>query len=1069
MRKILLILWCCLFFMTGELLAQTRALTGKVTDATGNPIPNASVVVKGTSIGTVTNSDGVYSLNVPEGAKTLLISSVNMQDQEVRIGSDAVINISLKGTDNSLQEVVVVGYGTKSTRENTSSISKINGDKVASIPLPSFDQALAGKTAGVQIGATGGVLGDGVAIRVRGVNSISSSSQPLIVIDGVPQISTTNVNGFNGGNGTRFDPLALVNANDIESIEVLKDAGASVIYGSRASNGVILITTKKGKKGSAKVNADVKVGWSKASKLPKLLNGDDFITIQNEKASNRYGAGSPNSTIAKESDINGDGKPDRTNWLDLLYRTGMIKDYNVSLSGGAEKASYYTSARYIEQEGISLGNKLTTGQARTNIDITPNNWFKAGIGLSYAKTLNNGVLTDRYLAGSVTSGWQAPPTVSAYNPNGPGGYNLTVAPQSPIGLLGWGNNTRTILGTLIFPFNFYNPVAAVNLTRNNNTAEDIRANTYGEITIIKGLKVTTKFGVQSFRNFEDQYNSPYIAGLGQPYGGMVQDQEQVTKLWDWQNYLTFDRTIAQKHKIGFVGGMEYQKNDFSNLYTGAANFADPFFQYIIDNTYTSVQPGSTTTLNLTGGNKTSTGIESYFSRLSYSYDGKYFIEGSFRGDSYSGFGASNRWGYFPSVSAGWEVTKEDFVSNLTWLSYLKVRGSYGKTGNYGPGSAGTGNEYASRTLYGGATYTISTGLGNVQAGNPALKWESSDKTDVGFDAQFIGGKLGVTVDYFNNNINNLILNAPVLYTTGIPNASILSNIGNMYNRGLEITINATPVTIKDFRWNTSFNFTAIKNRVTGLVAANNNTDVGTTNTTLEYASMNRVLGVFLLPKWAGVDPATGNPQWYAKDGSIKRYNYNASGSTWTDDKGNPVSALGSADYVYQDGKSGLPKWYGGWDNTFSYKNFDLNINIIYQGGNYLYNSTRANLLSNSFSNNLADIKGRWQKPGDNTDIPKLWLLDNTANGASTRFLEKAGFLRARNVSLSYNVPKSLLNKIQIDNIRVYGQVFNAFTITNYKGADPEVNTNRTDNIGLGIDSRNVPQSRTFMLGVQLGF
>jgi TonB-linked SusC/RagA family outer membrane protein len=1048
-------------------MAQSRTITGKVTDESGNPIPNASVIIKGTSNGTVTNSEGNYSLTVPASSKTLVISSVNMEEQEIKIGSGTVMNISLRNGNNSLQEVVVVGYGTKSIRENTSSISKVSGDKIAIIPLPSFDQALAGKTAGVQINATGGVLGDGVAIRVRGVNSINSNSQPLIVVDGIPQNTVSNVNGFNSGNGTRFNPLALINPNDIESIEVLKDAGASVIYGSRASNGVILITTKKGKKGTAKINADVKIGWANPTKLPELLNGDDFITIQNEKASNRYGAASPNAVVAKESDLDGDGKNDRTDWMDLIYNTAMLQDYTVNMSGGSDKASYYASARYLEQEGISYGNKLTTGQGRVNLDITPKTWFKSGLELAFTKTLNKGVLTDRYLAGSVTSGWQAPPTLAVYNPNGPRGYNLTQAPQSPIGLLGWGNNTRTIGSTLIFPQNFYNPIASVDLGRNDNTAEDIRANVYGEATLIKGLKFTSRFGIQYFRNFEDQFNSQFTAGLGQPYGALVQDQEQQWKLWDWQNYLSFDKTIAQQHKIGFVGGMEYQHNDFVSLYTGAANFADPFFQYIIDNTYTNVQPGTTTTLNNTGGGKTSSGIESYFGRLNYAFNGKYFIEGSFRGDSYSGFGINNRWGYFPSVSAGWEVTKEEFLSGLAFLNYLKVRGSYGKVGNFGGGTAGTGREYASRTLYGGAAYTISTGIGNTQLGNPNIQWESSKKLDFGFDAQFLGGQLGLTFDYFNNNIDNLILEAPVLYTVGIPNASILTNIGGMYNRGVEVTINATPVTSRDFRWTTSFNFTAIKNRVTGLIPGST-TDVTSTNSTLPRASLDRPLGVFLLPNWAGVDPNTGNPQWYAKDGSIKRFNFGTTSGTWTDANGNPVAALGSDDYVYQEGKTGLPTWYGGWDNTFSYKNFDLGISIMYQGGNYLYNSTRATLLTNFFSNNLAEIKNRWQKAGDVTDIPKLWILDNTSTNASSRFLEKADFLRVRTVSLSYNVQKSLLDKIGIDALRVYAQVFNALTITGYSGADPEVNTNRTDNIALGIDSRNVPQSRTITLGIQLG-
>jgi TonB-linked SusC/RagA family outer membrane protein len=1062
MRKIVSLLLCFCFTLGTVFAQNSRTLTGKVTDEKGAGIANASVLVKGSTIGTTTGNDGAFSLKVPESAKVLVVSSVNFGQQEVSIGKTNNINISLKSTSENLQEVVVVGYGTKSIRENTGAVSKIKGDKIAEVPTPSFDQALAGKTAGVQVNATGGVLGDGVSIRVRGVNSISSSSQPLIVIDGVPQIELSNLNGFNGGNGTRFNPLALVNANDIESFEVLKDAGSSSIYGSRAANGVILITTKKGKKGTAKVNVDIKLGLAKANKLPDLLSPDEFAQYQNEKAANRYGVGTANAIIARDSDIDGDGNPDRTNWLDLLYRTAQSADYGVTMSGGAEKVSYFASARYISQNGISLGNKLTTGQARLNLEISPKTWFKSGFSLSYSKTLNNGILSDRYIAGSTVSGWQGLPNVAAYNPNGPSGYNLTTA--TPIGNMGWGNNTRLIGGTLIFATNFANPIASIDLSRQNNIAEDTRASAYGEIQFFKGLKMTSRFGIQNIRNFEDQYTSPLLSGLGQPYNGLVQNQDQQNRLWNWQNYLTYDKTIAEKHKIGFTAGMEYQKNNYFYTYVGAANFSDPFFQYVLDGSYSNVQPGTTTTLNLTGGDKTSSGLESYFSRLNYSFDGKYFVEGSIRRDAFSGFGEINRWGNFPSVSAGWELTKEKFLNNVKFLDYLKLRASYGKVGN----SRGIG-PYDSRTLYGGALYTVSTGLGINRVGNAGLQWESSNKTDIGVEANFLKNRISIVVDYFKNDVNNLILSAPTLYTVGVPGSNVRTNIGGMVNKGIEITINATPVVTKNFKWSTSFNYTNVKNTVTGLVAANNNADISSGNITQAVASLNRSLGTFWMANWAGVDAATGNPMWYAANGTLKRFNFGATGAAvWTDEKGTPVAALGTADWTYQD-KSGLPTFYGGWDNTFTYRDIELSMSLFYSGGNYLYNQTRATLLTNFLSNNSTEIKNSWKKPGDVTDVPRTYLLDNTANQISTRFLEKGDFLRMRTITLAYTLNRSIMQKIGFDGIRIYGQVLNAFTITGYSGIDPEVNTNRTDNIGVGIDLRNVPQPRQFTFGIQASF
>ncbi|MDA3614062.1 SusC/RagA family TonB-linked outer membrane protein [Polluticaenibacter yanchengensis] len=1048
MKKVLLNV-VALMFLSVSVWAQKK-ITGKVTDENGAPISGASVIVKGTSVGTTTDANGNYSITAPEGSKALVISYVGQQNKEITIGSSVQYNVSLLKAQSEIDDVLVVGYGRKSVRENTGAVSKIDGARIAATPLPSFDQALSGKTAGVAITAAGGLLGDGMAIRIRGINSISTSSQPLVVIDGIPQVAVTNLNGFNSGDGTRFNPLALVNPNDIESLEVLKDAGAAAIYGSRAANGVILITTKKGQKGTGKVSLDAKLGFGKATKLPELLNGDQFIALNNEKAVNRYGAG---TSVAKESDLNGDGVNDRTDWMDLLYRQAKTQDYTISASGGSEKAQFYGSARYSDQDGISINNRLRTGQIRLSGDVTPNKWFKAGFGASYTKSLNQGVLSNFYTAGS-TIAWQAPPTLSPYNPNGPLGYSLTTV--APIGVLAWGNNVRN---ATTGNFQFFHPLNS-NWNVNENTAEDLRGHAYAEIQPIKGLRITTKYGVQYLTNYEHQYTPPFQAGLGNPYNGLVQDQTQYRALWDWQNILSYEKAFGS-HKVSFVGGSEYQKNNYRYNYLGAANFSDPFFKNIIDNAYTNVQPGTTGVLNLTGGDMTSSGVESYFGRLGYSFANKYFIEGSFRRDAFSGFGIDSRWGNFPSVSVGWEITQEKFMQGLTFLNYAKLRGSYGKVGN----SAGVG-AYSSRTLYSGAAYTILTGLGNSQAGNSNLRWESSDKINVGLEANFLDSRIGFVFDYFENDINDLILAAPTLYTVGVPGSSITTNIGGMYNKGIELTINATPVKTKDFEWTTSFNYTVIKNKVTGLVAANGNADITSANS---VASVGKSLGTYFLYEWAGVDPATGNPQWYAANGTIKRYNFGAPAATlWTDDKGTPVSALGAADLKYID-KVGLPKWYGGWDNNFRYRNLSLSMSFFYQGGNYIYNGTKAVMLSNNFLNNSTEILNRWQKAGDVTDVARLFMLDNTANTASTRFLEKGDFLRCRTMALAYDLPRNILGRAGLDAVQFSVTLLNPFTFTNYSGADPEVNTNRFSNIAVGYDTRSIPQTRSVVVGLRANF
>jgi hypothetical protein len=403
------------------------------------------------------------------------------------------------------------------------------------------------------------------------------------------------------------------------------------------------------------------------------------------------------------------------------------------------------------------------------------------------------------------------------------------------------------------------------------------------------------------------------------------------------------------------------------------------------------------------------------------------------------------------------------MSGIKWLDYLKIRGSYGQVGN----SRGVA-EYGALTLFGGAAYTSLNGLGITQAGNSGLRWETSKKSDIAIEANFLKNKISIVADYFNNNIDGLILNAPTLYTVGVPGSSVTTNIGGMYNRGIELTINSTPVTLKDFTWSTTFTFTRIWNKVTGLVAISGNTDIAGS---VEVASMNKTLGVYLLPNWAGVDPQTGFAQFYAANGSIKRYNYAAAGNFWTDDKGVAGPALIGADYQYQK-KGGLPTYYGNWDNTFSYKNIDLSISIAYQGGNYIYNSSKAGMMTNQFSNNFTAILNRWQKPGDITDVPKLWLgQDNTANGASTRWLEKGDFIRFRTITLAYNFHKSLLDRIGFDNARFFVQAYNPFIITKYTGLDPDVSTGGStqSNIALGLDARATPQARVFTLGVNLSF
>jgi TonB-dependent starch-binding outer membrane protein SusC len=1055
-----------------QVMAQDKVISGKVTDqVSGDALPGVSVVVKGTAAGTATAADGTYSLPLPANATTLVFSFIGYQTLERAIGSSTTLNIALAVDNKQLEEVLVVGYGSKTVRENTGSIGKVSGSKLSEEPLPTFTQALSGKTAGVQVSMNGGVLAEPTTIQIRGVNSITSSSQPLVVIDGVAQIPSDNLNGLRSGGGTRFDPLAMLNPNDIESIEILKDAASAVIYGSRASNGVILVTTKKGRKGSVQVAVDSKVAWTQASKLPPLLRADDYMKIQNEKAANKYGANSPNALVALPSDIDGDGVRDDTDWAGLLYGTGMMHDNTVSFSGGADRLSVYGSARYVSQEGIVAPQKIKMGQGRLHLDFTPKGWFKSGLSLAFTRSHNRGVLTDGYVQGVNISGWSAPSNVAAYNPNGPGGYNLTTGTGG--GYLGLGNNVTTINGSSIWArTGLYNMAAMTDLTRNDNTAQDIRANVYGEIQPLTGLTFTSKFGIQYIRNLEDQYTPNIIGFWGLPYNGLITYLNTDLSQWVWQNYASYTRDFGAAHNFSAVAGAEYQYNHAQWYQAGAVNFADPFYDAIVNGAFTNIAPGQSITYDQTHGGLNSSALMSYFGRASYSFRNKYMLETSLRADAYSAFGENNQWGYFPSISLGWEMTQEDFVKNLglDWLAYLKLRGSYGQVGN-----SRIRNPYASRTLYAGSAYGTLSGFNISQVGNPDLKWESSKKTDIGLDAT-IGGKINVVLDYFSNNIDNMILSAPVLASVGVPNSSVYTNIGSMRNRGVEFSLNTALVEKAGFKWNTAFNFTNMSNQVLSLVAANGNADITQGSS---VASVGKALGTFKLIRWAGVNPANGNPRWLAADGTTKEYHFGESGSAaWTDAEGKPVSPISaSADAVYSD-KGGLPTWMGGWDNTFTFRQFDLGVNIIYSGGNYIYNSTSATMLNNGVINNFTTILDRWTTPGQVTDVPRLYLQDNQANIASTRFLEKGDFARVRTITLGYALPQNLVNKLGLSRVRVYGQAFNPFLITGYSGLDPDINTaarsntsesNTANNIQLGIDALGTPQQKTLTLGVNVSF
>jgi TonB-linked SusC/RagA family outer membrane protein len=1026
MRKLLMSLWCSLLLLSGELLAQTRTLTGKVTDANGIPVPNASVIVKGTRVGTVTNTDGTYSLNVPPGAKTLIISSINMETEEIKIGTMNEYNQVLKTQNASMDEVVVVGYNTIAKRSLTGSVSKLNGDVVANKPVSSFDQALTGKAAGIQVNTSSGLIGDEVIIRIRGGASISSGSSPLIVMDGVPLTQGDNGQLYNKANA-----LAELNPNDIESIEVLKDASAAAIYGSRGSAGVILVTTKKGKAGQSSVTYDAYVGFNEASRKMKVLNAADYTTVINKMRSN-----ASLSPVAKYGDINGDGKPDtvNTDWQDEVSRKGLVQNHNLAISGGSQNTTYYASLNYNDIQGYIDLNQQKRGSVRLNLTSRLNDWLQIGVNSQFSRTKSYGLGsgTGNALSGIPFGPLTAFPNIPVYDPDGK--YYA-----------GQGGNT--------IASNVPNPEAVTNLNYDNRDARRFIGSAFGEVQLIKGLKFKSQINLDYSYALSDNWWNPDI-GDGQGFG-LRQSVDNERNTWNWFNTLTYNRQFGADHELNALAGAEYTRRTSSFAYNYGAGIKDPDFRIIKADNYDEVGAEN-------GIDGIDDGLASYFGSVNYGYKKKYLATVTFRTDGDSRFIGHNKWDYFPSGSVGWRLSEEDFMSHLTFVKDLKVRASYGITGNpqlpYFP-AIGT---------YEPGSYADIGVLTLSNPGNSNLRWERHLQFDAGFDA-VLGKNTNVTLEYYNRRTIDLILNSPVLATLGFPNNTLTQNIGKLRSRGVELTVMTPVLHSKSFQWDVNFNFAWNNTKVIATNAVGDDIYDEDAAASFSIARPGYALGAFNLIRWGGVNPANGFPTFLDINGNQKQYDH--ANKSWTMVKdGAATNTVTATDRVLQKDKSPYPKFYGGLTQTFSYLSFDASIDLQYAFGFYVYDQTKQTIMVYSNNRNKSeDILDAWTKAGDITDVPRLFYGDNLwAQTASTRWLEKGDFVRIRNVQLGYTLPKAIADRIKAKKFRFYIQASNLYTFTGYTGIDPESNSTGNTNIGLGIDRTRPYLARTYTLGISLG-
>lgn len=1014
MKKPKLLLLVVFVLCTNFVWAQST-ISGRISDTkSGAAVANASVQVKGSAVGTATDNAGYYKLVMPEGLNTLIVSSLGYISKEVTVNG-AVVNVTLESSSTkNLDEIVVVGFGTKIKKDLTGNIARVKGTDVQNMPVTNLNQALQGRAAGVFVESNSGKVGEGVKVLIRGSGSISASNSPLYVVDGIP-ISTSTGSG---------NPLSDINFNDVETFDILKDASAAAIYGSRAANGVVLITTKKGRSGKTNFQFNTQVGTNDPTNYRGFLNAQQYVDLLREAAINSdeiegvdplIPAQYPGSWLqfAERRLTRYSGYSDwrtletDTDWEKLAFNenanTGAI---DISASGGTDKTKFYTSLSYMNQNGILIGNRFKRFSGRINLEQAVSDRFKIGFNLSLSQSTAGRVPEDNEFA--------TPMQIVALSP---------VTPFRDLNGNVYNSPTTTYSNPYVdFIEGKYNSVTYRNV-----------GNIFGQYNFSSDLNFRTEFGVDVQNQNDDQFygfNSTFGAGSN----GYGQSDWFRSLNYNVNNYFNYKKTIAGKHSLDAVVGMSFQRynSDFANVIGE---------QFPVE----SLKKLASAAL-ITGGtsSETNSSFLSYFARANYKFSEKYLLSLSGRIDGSSVFGSDNRYGFFPSVSAGWIVSEENFLKDAGPISFLKLRASWGLTGN----ADGFG-DFGSRGLWGGASYDGTGALVSNQLANPLLKWEKSNQYDIGLDFGLFNNRISGEIDYYNRKTDDLIYNVPVPGNSGFTTKTV--NIGSMSNSGVEFVLNTDNVVTKNFRWSSNLNLSANKNKIVRL-DGDQTLLPGNDGRYLNSLIVGESIGVFYGPKYAGVDVNNGDALYYAADGKTTTNDYNEAGNFVV---GNPN-----------------PKLIAGFGNTVAYKGFDLS--VLFQGvfGNQVMNGA-GGFMSASFDwfdNQTKDQLNRWQKPGDVTNVPQLRLGYGNGISASSRYIEDADYVRLKNVSIGYTLPARLLKKAGVNSARLYVTGVNLLTFTSYSGWDPEVNSDyRAGNRNQGGDFYSAPQIKNYSIGLNIGF
>lgn len=987
-------------------LVQERSISGRVTGETNEGLPGVSVVIKGTQRGTTTNADGRYSLLIPKEGKELVISFVGFLTQEIAVGNRSIIDIQLAPDTKALDEVVVVGYGTQRKIETTGAIASVKAADLLQTPVANVAQGLQARVAGVQITQNSGAPGGNVSVRIRGTNSINGTSEPLYVVDGI-QISNT-------GGITDVSPLSQINPNDIESVDVLKDAASTAIYGARAANGVILITTKRGKDGATRVSYDGYAGVQEVNKTLDVLNGSQFAQLENDVYKRSI---YPNPASLGEG----------TNWQQLIFHRAPIQSHQLSVTGGNQKTQLALSLNYFNQDGIIKNSSFNRYSFRSNIDHRLNDRIKIGTSLYYAYSINNGVSVGgtgsdvtSSRAGVLGAAVAAPPTLTPYREDG------SVYPFQ--------DQMNGQYQEVTNPLSFITPL-------NRQTSQRILANLYVDFSLFKGFTYRPSFNVDLGNTLSEFYSPLSLLSRSQlaSGGGSATNNSAYSRTLLHESIFTYRTTLAKDHTIAVTAVLATQANVNQGYTQTASNFPNDITQ--------NNSVGLAVNQRI-GSDKSKSRLDSYLGRINYGYKDKYFLDLTARADGSSKFGENNKYGFFPAVAGAWRIVEESFMKSVSVISDLKLRASWGITGN-----AGAIDPYQSLATVGasGLNYNYNhnpvTGINPTAIPNPDLQWERSTQTNIGLDVSLFNNRLSLVADYYKKRTDNLLFQKVLPLSSGY--TALTGNFGSIQNSGVELAINGRilPGGGQGLQWDASANITFNKNEVLSLDGILDELP----RSAFALLKIGYPMGLYRTYIFDGISQ-TGEtilPGYDGRIGGQKVKDINGDGT------------ISAADQLIVGNSQ--PKYNFGFSSSFRYRGFDLNLFVQGVQGNKLMNLFRYTFETALGQQNvLAGLANRWSATNPNNEYASGFQGGRLP--ISDRYVEDASFVRLKNISLGYTLPRIK----GISQIRIYVSANNAFTLTNYTGFDPEVNNFGNSNTQF-VDNGTYPIARSYLGGLQLTF